>query len=144
MYYMDQHMLDEKLNFISWLATQTESLLGTTEWTLLHTLAQERLLHLAMEAVTDSGHMLIDCFMMRDAGSYEDIIEILTEEHVFSDTVSKILLQLVHLKKELVKLYEHRLGDGAHPLLTDLVVALPQYVIDVRSFTKVEFEKIGG
>jgi uncharacterized protein YutE (UPF0331/DUF86 family) len=92
---MDQHMLDEKLNFISWLATQTESLLGTTEWTLLHTLAQERLLHLAMEAVTDSGHMLIDCFMMRDAGSYEDIIEILTEEHVFSDTVSKILLQLV-------------------------------------------------
>ena len=144
MYYMDQHMLDEKLNFISWLAAQTESLLGTTEWTLLHTLAQERLLHLAMEAVTDSGHMLIDCFMMRDAGSYEDIIEILTEEHVFSDTVSKILLQLVHLKKELVKQYEHRLGDGAHSLLTDLVVALPQYVIDVRSFTKVEFEKIGG
>jgi uncharacterized protein YutE (UPF0331/DUF86 family) len=147
MYYMDRKLMERKLSFLTTLGEQAQELAESANgahapWTSLHGLAQERLLHLAMEAVTDTGHMLIDCFMMRDAGSYEDIINILFEERVFAEEVHAALLELVRLKSALVKEYEHRMAE-LHPLLPQLAVTLTAYAVAARTFTKSEFANIG-
>ncbi len=149
-------MLERKLSFLVGLGEQAKQLAGLMSATtntnvtsatdnstpITYGLAQERLLHLAMEAVTDSGHMLIDAFMMRDAGSYEDIINILFEEKVFAAEVHAVLLELVRMKSELVKEYETRL-TGLHPILLRLADVFSAYDQTVRKFTANEMRNIG-
>jgi uncharacterized protein YutE (UPF0331/DUF86 family) len=95
-----------------------------------------------MELVTDVGHMLIDCFMMRDAGSYEDIIVILHEEQVFADTLLETLIDLVKLRTVLVKTSEHRLSLQPHFHLNRFIAAIPQFCQSVEQFVEREFQKI--
>lgn len=44
--------------------------------------ALERIVHLLIENVLDVGNAMIDGFIMRDPGSYDDIIDILVDEKV--------------------------------------------------------------
>jgi uncharacterized protein YutE (UPF0331/DUF86 family) len=92
--------------------------------------------------VTDVGHMLIDCFMMRDAGSYEDIIIILSEEQVFADSLTQTLLDLVKLKSLLVKTSEYRLPLQPHPILNQLIHAIPHFCQLIEQFVDREFLNI--
>ncbi|MNN31596.1 hypothetical protein D3C81_1452910 [compost metagenome] len=73
--------------------------------TLLGRYAEERALHLAIEIVTDVGSYLIDGFIMRDASSYEDIVDILLDEKVIDATLHATLIELVRLRKPLVQDY---------------------------------------
>ncbi|MCG6197821.1 DUF86 domain-containing protein, partial [Anoxybacillus sp. LAT_38] len=57
--------------------------------------AMERALHLSIEAVIDVGNALIDGFIMRDPGSYSDIVEILRDERVISDEQARVLTDVV-------------------------------------------------
>src|SRR5690554_4090169 len=72
---------------------------------LIHRFALERAIHLAAECITDIGNYLIDGFVMRDAASYEDIIDILYGENVFSAELYGWLRPLVKLRKPLVQSY---------------------------------------
>ena len=45
-------------------------------------LALERVNYLLIESIIDVGNSMIDGFIMRDPGSYEDIIDILVDEKV--------------------------------------------------------------
>jgi uncharacterized protein YutE (UPF0331/DUF86 family) len=69
--------------------------------------AMERALHLSIEAIVDVGNALIDGFIMRDPGSYTDIVEILRDERVISDEQAKQLTQVVEFRKHLVNEYTH-------------------------------------
>lgn len=51
-------------------------------------LALERLVQLLIESIIDVGNMMIDGFIMRDPGSYEDIIDILEDEKVIPQSES--------------------------------------------------------
>ncbi|MBX6353361.1 MAG: DUF86 domain-containing protein [Thermoflavifilum sp.] len=46
--------------------------------------AAERALHVAIECVTDAASDMIDALVMRDPGSYADIVRVLMEEGVVS------------------------------------------------------------
>lgn len=46
--------------------------------------AVERALHVAIESVTDVGNIVIDALIMREPGSYPDIVRVLMEEGVVS------------------------------------------------------------
>lgn len=101
---------------------------------LLARLAQERVLHLAIELVTDVGSLLIDGFLLRDASSYEDIIEILRVEDVFPEEVVTPLMELVRLRKQLVQDYMTVEGSGLHSLIEQLPVLLPAFESCIRAF----------
>src|SRR5690606_3837488 len=66
-------------------------------------LALERLALGAIEAVIDVGNSMIDGFIMRDPGSYEDIIDILVDEKVITEEMDQPLKKLVGLRKMLVR-----------------------------------------
>lgn len=68
--------------------------------------ATERALHIAVECITDIGNAFIDGFIMRDPGSYSDIIDILEDEKVFPSSLAKNIQQIISLRKKLVHYYE--------------------------------------
>lgn len=139
MYYVNHEQIDLRLRFLPVLNEACGKL--ASEWEqagpdgrlLLH-LAQERTLHLAIEAVTDIGSLLIDAFMMRDASSYEDIIDILAGEKVFDEQVASVLKQLVSLRKPLVQEYAAYPREGLHPLIGRLPATLSAFAEAVPSF----------
>lgn len=75
MYFVDRDELDEKLVYIDKLSHEVEN---------AETYALERVCHMLIEAVVDVGNMIIDGFVMRDPGSYQDVIDILEMELVIS------------------------------------------------------------
>lgn len=137
MYYVNHEQIGERLGMIPVLSEAAERL--GAEWRearpdLLHILAQERLLHLSLELVTDLGSLLIDGFLMRDASSYEDIVDILHGEGVFDGGLLAPLQTLVRLRKPLVQDYA-RLERGAlHPLTERLPELLADFGEAVQRF----------
>ncbi|MFK4997329.1 DUF86 domain-containing protein [Bacillus sp. N9] len=58
-----------------------------------------------IEAILDTGNAMIDGFIMRDPGSYEDIVHILLDEKVITDQLSVALKELILYRKMLVQQY---------------------------------------
>lgn len=68
-------------------------------------LALERLAHMSIESIVDVGNMMIDGFIMRDPGSYDDIIDILIDEQVLPHQDEKAYKEIIGLRKLLVREY---------------------------------------
>jgi uncharacterized protein YutE (UPF0331/DUF86 family) len=104
MYFVDRNKLEERLHYIENLLSflQTRSSYPTS---LGEILAFERAVHMLIEAKMDVGNQMIDGFIMRDPGSYEDIIEILRDEQVLQINEAVQLVQWIRLRKELVAQY---------------------------------------
>ncbi|TFE31553.1 DUF86 domain-containing protein [Cohnella luojiensis] len=113
---------------------------STVSWKggLIEGLAQERALHLAAEIATDVGHALIDGFIMRDASSYEDIIDIIAGEGVITDQVAVPLRRLVLLRKTLVQEYDQWPRAELHPLTADLPRVLMGFSDQVEEYLRKE------
>lgn len=109
---------------------------ATVSWSggLIEGLAQERALHLAAEIATDVGHALIDGFVMRDASSYEDIIDIIAEEGVVDDQVAATMRNLVLLRKTLVQDYAEWPRGELHTLTPELPRALMGFSDQVEAY----------
>lgn len=103
MYFVDREKLETTLVF---LEKQISLFSSQDQWsTPIEKAALERITHLMIESVLDVGNAMIDGFIMRDPGSYEDIIEILMDEKVVSNETGKSLKILVQYRKVLVQLY---------------------------------------
>lgn len=109
MYFVDREKIEAILAF---LEEEISLFTNQKNWsTPLEKAALERLTHMMIEAVLDVGNAMIDGFIMRDPGSYEDIIEILIDEKVVSSEVGTSLKILVKFRKVLVQMYtdiDHR------------------------------------
>ncbi|GAA3401353.1 DUF86 domain-containing protein [Paenibacillus hodogayensis] len=141
MYYVNHEQIGERLGIIP-ILSEAATRLGA-EWRegqpdLLHILAQERLLHLSVELVTDLGSLLIDGFLMRDASSYEDIVEIIHGEDVFAPELLEPLQRLVRLRKPLVQDYAGLERGSLHPLTVRLPDLLARFGESVQAFVAKE------
>ncbi|WP_026677872.1 DUF86 domain-containing protein [Fictibacillus gelatini] len=101
MYFVDRKKIEQKLQYIKKLTGDFANLesVGTS----LEQLALERIGHLLIESILDVGNGIIDGFIMRDPGSYEDIIDILHDENVIDEQAEKSLKQIIALRKSLVQ-----------------------------------------
>lgn len=96
--------------------------------------AMERALHLSIEGVVDVGNALIDGFIMRDPGSYSDIVEILRDEQVISGEQAKVLTQVTEFRKYLVNEYTSVPAAEMFALVAEASPALRQFDPAVRAF----------
>ncbi|MBB6673859.1 DUF86 domain-containing protein [Cohnella nanjingensis] len=140
MYYVNREGIERRLRCIPDIAEAAGAVSG--EWTgsLLEGLAQERCLHLALEIVTDVGSFLIDGFMMRDASSYEDIVEVIAGEGVVPADRAETLRRLVALRKPLVQDYDNWPRREPHRLTAELPDLLLAFEADVNAFLKRELD----
>ncbi|EFM12622.1 protein of unknown function DUF86 [Paenibacillus curdlanolyticus YK9] len=135
MYYVNVEQIRQRLEAIPEIADTLTLLAEGWSGSLLEGMAQERALHLAIETVTDIGSFLIDGFIMRDASSYEDLVDIIAEEHVFAKELHEPLMALVKLRKPLVQYYYewprtewHELSSVLPELLQRFKTAVEQYL----------------
>ncbi|WP_379137199.1 DUF86 domain-containing protein [Paenibacillus sp. sgz500958] len=135
MYYVNRKQIERILDQIPGIITGLHSAAGNWDGGTIMGLVQERSLHLAIEVVTDIGSCLIDGFIMRDAGSYEDIISIIHQEDVFNDSeLLDKLIELVALRKPLVQEYYIWDRSQLHPLTLALPEVLERFAAEVRKY----------
>ena len=103
MYFVDRDQIEETLQFLD---RQIDFFESNGPWeTPMEKSALERTAHTMIEAVLDVGNAMIDGFIMRDPGSYEDIIDILDDEKVVTQEMSVGLKKIVLFRKMLVQQY---------------------------------------
>ena len=87
MYFVDREKIERTLQY---LEKQIHLFRVQQEWTTpIEKAALERVSQMMIESVLDVGNSMIDGFIMRDPGSYEDIIDILSD-----DTVKELFREL--------------------------------------------------
>lgn len=80
MYFVDRGKIEETLTFME---AKLSAFAEQSQWkTAIEQAALERIAHTVIESMLDVGNTMIDGFIMRDPGSYEDIIDILEDEQV--------------------------------------------------------------
>lgn len=134
MYYVNRSQIHERLDAIPAISEALQNMASAWTGSLLEGLAQERALHLAIEIVTDVGSCLIDGFILRDASSYEDIIEIVGEAGAFPPHIQGDLLELVKLRKPLVQQYTSWQREELHSLSARLPHILHEFGDAVRAY----------
>lgn len=101
MYFIDRGKIKKALAYMDALIALYEE---NGSWdSLKDQLALERLSLGTIEAVIDVGNSMIDGFIMRDPGSYEDIIDILVDEKVVTTEMDQPLKRVVGLRRMLVR-----------------------------------------
>ncbi len=68
-------------------------------------LALERGVGIMIEGILDVGTMMIDGYILRDPGSYEDIIDILVDSEIVNEQTGKGIKNLLHYRTILVRDY---------------------------------------
>ncbi|WP_195571701.1 DUF86 domain-containing protein [Paenibacillus sp. 1001270B_150601_E10] len=140
MYYVDQEQIEKRLNEIQSLVKGVAQIKAKWDDSIIVHLAQERVLQLSIEIVTDVGSLLIDGFIMRDASSYEDIMDIIAQEGVVDSDLHKALVALVQLRKPIVQHYAEWERTRIHPLLQELPDVLTTFAESVRHFIVKELQ----
>lgn len=135
MYYVNRKQIETILAQIPDITAGLRTVAASWDGKTLTGLIQERCLHLAIEVVTDVGSYLIDGFIMRDAGSYEDIITIIHDEKVLGESgIYEKLIELVALRKPLVQDYFDWNRSALHPLTPVLPEVLEQFAAEVHHY----------
>lgn len=135
MYFVDQSKIEEILLYMEKLLLELDQYAYATA---MERLAHERMAHMLIESMLDVGNLMIDGFIMRDPGSYEDIIDILTDEKVLPAEDEQYLKQVVQLRKPLIRNYlavDHR---QLKAVLSDSKPALEQFSTHVRNYLEHE------
>lgn len=102
MYFVDRSKIEETLKFFDVLL---EEIKQSAYQTKLEKLGLERVAHMIVESMIDVGNMMIDGFIMRDPGSYEDIIDILVDEKVLPEEESDSYKAVIQLRTVVVRDY---------------------------------------
>ncbi|MEW4369007.1 DUF86 domain-containing protein [Paenibacillus kandeliae] len=134
MYYVNREQIERRIAALDDVCTALEQTAATWDGSLTSGMVQERALHLAIECVTDIGSYLIDGFIMRDASSYDDIIEIVGGEQVMDAQTATRLLELVKLRRPLVQEYYDWQRHELHPLTTVLPETLRSFATQVHDY----------
>ncbi|MBB6281830.1 type VII toxin-antitoxin system HepT family RNase toxin [Geobacillus subterraneus] len=103
MYFVDRKKMEERLRCMEQMLAYYKSKDSWDE--PLQRLALERIAHVVIEAVLDVGNAMIDGFIMRDPGSYDDIIDILADEQVITPADAEQLKAFIAHRKMLVHDY---------------------------------------
>jgi uncharacterized protein YutE (UPF0331/DUF86 family) len=127
MYFVDRELIEERLLFLEARICLFEE---TPEWkTGVEKAALERVLHLILDSFLDVGNSIIDGFIMRDPGSYEDIVDILEDEKVITKEMSDSFKRIIPFRKILLQSYL----DVDHEQLR---IAFHQELSFVKQFSK--------
>lgn len=100
MYFVNREKIEQTLVQMETLLAHYAKLEGET---LTLELARQRVAVLLMEGVIDVGNSMIDGFIMRDPGSYEDIVDIMLDENVLDAETARATKELVLLRAYYVR-----------------------------------------
>ncbi|MFJ8100110.1 DUF86 domain-containing protein [Lysinibacillus sp. NPDC096212] len=143
MYFVDRNKITKNLQYLDGLLAILES---EDSWLEndIKKLAIGRIGHNVMESMMDVGNLMIDGFIMRDPGSYEDIIDILIDEKVVSTEMEAPLKAVVGLRKMLVREFIDVDVQEVVNVLTTTLPALKQFSPAVNSYVTNELGPVSA
>lgn len=142
MYFVDRNKIEETLRYMEKLLDLYAKQSSWEEETAQ--LALERIVHVCIEAVLDVGNAMIDGFIMRDPGSYEDIIDILTDEKVITETDAQGLKAIIHYRKMLVQQYTNTNHLELLEAFKRSLSALQAYPTAIRTYLENELGPVSA
>lgn len=132
MYFVDREKIEGTLLFME---KQIELIQNNNSWeSHIEKSALERGVHTIIEAILDTGNAMIDGFIMRDPGSYEDIVDILTDEKVVSEELSLVLKEFISFRKMLVQQYINVDHDSLKNVVSSSINKLQTFPNNVREY----------
>ncbi|MEK5523887.1 hypothetical protein B5V89_09795 [Heyndrickxia sporothermodurans] len=142
MYFVDREKIETTLHYME----NRLQLLNTTEkWeTELEKCALERIAHTIIESILDVGNSMIDGFIMRDPGSYEDIIDILLDEKVINEEMAKGLMEIIMYRKILVQQYTSIDHEEMCKIFVKNKEPLSKFAPSVRSYLENELGPVSA
>jgi uncharacterized protein YutE (UPF0331/DUF86 family) len=133
LYDVNVQQIEEQLQYVDEICEvlQDSQIEKQKERLLLFQLS--RAIHLGAECVIEVGTLLIDGFIMRDPGSYLDIIDILEDEQVVDSALAEELRAWIRLRERVVRQYVHVTLNECLPYQHKVNV-LQQFQAKVRSY----------
>ncbi|MDP9738601.1 UNVERIFIED_ORG: uncharacterized protein YutE (UPF0331/DUF86 family) [Bacillus sp. B2I3] len=132
MYFVDRQKIEQILGF---LEKQLGLFEGQDNWDGDHSeLIAERLIQTSIDSVLDVGNAVIDGFIMRDPGSYEDIIDILQDEKVISEEKAMQFKKVLPLRKMLVQDFIEVDHKELNAVFSENIEAFKQFPDLVRNY----------
>ncbi|MCL7748933.1 DUF86 domain-containing protein [Halalkalibacter alkaliphilus] len=142
MYFVDRDKIEQTLHYMESLQEQVEQLTSCNN--LTEKLALERLAYVVIESIIDVGNSMIDGFIMRDPGGYEDIIDILEDEKVVKANDAVALKTIIGLRKQLIANYSEVNHRQIVEILTNYEASLTQFPLDVRRYLSEELGPVSA
>ncbi|MBT2261599.1 DUF86 domain-containing protein [Bacillus safensis] len=142
MYFVDRKKIEETLRFFE---EQYGLMQRHQTWTSpLEKKALERIVHLLVECILDTGNDMIDGFIMRDPGSYDDIMDILVDEKVVPEVEGSQLKKLVSSRKTLVQQYQEVVHHDLLQVISEVEQALEVFPSRIRTYLEQELGPVSA
>lgn len=142
MYFVDREQIEKTLVFLEKeieIFQQINDLDDTFQKATL-----ERVAHMMLDSVLDVGNMMIDGFIMRDPGSFDDIVDILLDEKVITDKMAESYKKLIPYRKQLVQYYTNIEHQNVYVTLKENLTAFEQYPNRVRTYLENELGPVSA
>ncbi|PIC69649.1 hypothetical protein CSV75_12870 [Sporosarcina sp. P18a] len=133
MYFVDQNQINKTLVYMEQLIDIFKK---ETNWLQsdVNKLALERIAHGLIEGIIDVGNSMIDGFIMRDPGSYDDIIDILEDEKVILSEQATPLKAFISLRPMIVRQFVEVDADKVVQSIRETLNELQQFPGQVRDY----------
>jgi len=143
MYFVDRNKISVTLKHLDELISIFEK---EQNWLQndITVLALQRIGHNTMEALMDVGNLIIDGFIMRDPGSYEDIIDILVDEKVITPEMDQPFKEVVGLRKMIVREFVQVDNELVLKVLTENLEAIKQFSPRVANYLENELGPVSA
>jgi uncharacterized protein YutE (UPF0331/DUF86 family) len=142
MYFVDREKIEETLVYFEKNLTLFAE---HKEWkTDIEVKALERLAQMIIEAILDTGNAIIDGFIMRDPGSYEDIIDIMLDEKVVAAAEADGLKEVIGFRKQLVQEYLFIDHTALQDIFNKQSVVLDGFPSRVRAYLENELGPVSA
>lgn len=143
MYFVDQKQISNTLAYMEQLLRIFEKESGWQQ-NEVNKLALERIAHGLIEGIIDVGNSMIDGFIMRDPGSYEDIIDILEDEKVITSEQAGPLRALISLRPMIVRQFTEVKTPEVENAIRETSDELRQFPKQVRDYLKNELGPVSA
>lgn len=135
MYFVDRKKIEEKITYMDDLLHLLEKHTFSSE---LELFARERITHVLIESLLDVGNMMIDGFIMRDPGSYEDIIDILIDERVIPEDEESLYKEFIGLRRNIVIEYLDVNQEELSKVIENASAVLKEFSTHIRTYLQNE------
>lgn len=142
MYFVDREKIEETLVYLEQQLTLLEQ--QETFETPIENMALERIGQMVIESILDVGNAMIDGFIMRDPGSYEDIIDILDDEKVIDQEMSVNFKKVIEFRKQLVQSYTGINHSELNELFKAQLPLLKKFPTHVRDYLTKELGPVSA
>ncbi len=141
MYFVNRQKIEETVVCYETALRQSKEVTGDPVTTAL---AMERIGFLVIESVIDIGNSMIDGFIMRDPGSYEDIILILEDEKVIDEPLATSLKKLVALRTLIVRSFTQSSMAEIRAILETEEAELRRFPEAIRRYIETELGPVSA